>query len=271
MLSKLKAFLSSSRKPEPSQPHHDMDYGFGIARDTELSGWFLADENALFRGFPIHETDKVLDVGCGDSPFIRFCAERCNSVIYADINEEKVAATSRALQDIAIEKHPLVTDCRPIPLSDNHCDKVLALEVLEHVDDPAELISELVRVGKPGALYLLSVPDAGIENLQKKGLAPDVYFEKPNHIRIFDQETFSSLVTNAGLEIVSRDTFGFYWSMWWVFFWACKQDLTPPWHPLLQSWTRTWQELLDTTDGPRIKRALDDHLPKTQLIIARKP
>jgi len=78
-------------------------------------------------------------------------------------------------------------------------------------------------------------------------------------------------VLDAGLIIERKDHYGFYWSMWWFFFWTCKQDLSPPWHPLLESWTNTWAMLLDTPDGPRIKKALDRAMPKSQLIIARKP
>ena len=257
---------------EASQGSDLANGGFGVPGDTALSGWFNEGTGELFRGFPVHRDDTVLDVGCGDAPFTRFCAMRGAEVLFADIDEAKVHATQLALQDTPARKiSPIVSDCNPLPLEDETVDKVISLEVLEHVDDPEVFLRELVRVGKPGALYLITVPDPVIEKLQKNGLAPDAYFAKPNHIRIIERENFSQLVKDAGLEIVRQDRFGFYWSMWWVFFWACRQNVSPPWHPLLQSWTSTWSRLLETEDGPRIKRALDDFLPKTQLIIARKP
>jgi hypothetical protein len=40
---------------------------------------------------------------------------------------------------------------------------------------------------------------------------------------------------------------------------------------LLESWARTWDMVLKMRDGPRIKKALDEALPKSQAIIARKP
>lgn len=246
--------------------------GFGVPDDTRLSGWFRDETGELFEGFPILASDRVIDVGCGDAPFIKFCANQGAEVIFADIDEAKVAATEAALQGSEARKiTPIVSNCAPIPLPSNYVDKVISMEVLEHVEDPAAVMAELVRVGKPGSMYLITVPDAEIENLQKNGLAPDEYFQKPNHIRIFARADFRELVNESGLEILKCDSFGFYWSMWWVFFWACKQDLAPPWHPLLKSWTNTWSELLTTPDGARIKRVLDDFMPKTQLIIARKP
>ena len=144
------------------------------------------------------------------------------------------------------------------------------MEVLEHVEDPVQFVRELVRVGRPGAQYLITVPDPLGENVQTE-LAPSAYFERPNHIRIFQRDEFEKLLIDAGLIVEQRAYYGFFWSVWWFFFWACKQDLSPPWHPLLQSWTNTWDQLLATPDGPRIKAAMDKAMPKSQLILARKP
>lgn len=239
--------------------------------DAYLSGWFRRDSGELFVGFPIDAEDSVLDIGCGDGLFSTFCAERGAEVIFADIDGEKVAVVERLLQDSpARALQPLVTDANPIALPDARVNKVIAMEVLEHVRDPAQFMAELVRVARPGAQFLFTVPDPRGESVQKQ-LAPAAYFEHPNHIRVFQRDEFEQLILEAGLIIEKRADYGFYWSMWWFFFWACKQDLSPPWHPLLESWTSTWNMLLATPDGPRIKQALDQAMPKSQAIIARKP
>ena len=239
--------------------------------DASLSGWFREESGELLEGFPISADDHVLDVGCGEGVFIAFCAGRGAEVTYADIDAARIEAVTARLQGSkARATHPLVSDANPLPLPDAYADKVIGMEVMEHVDDPAAFLRELVRVGKPGALYLLSVPDAASERVQQH-LAPPGHFEKPNHINIFSREDFERLVTEAGLVIEHRAYYGFYWSIFWALFWTCDQDLSPPWHPLLESWARTWDMVLKMRDGPRIKKALDDALPKSQAIIARKP
>lgn len=240
--------------------------------DASLSGWFKQETGELFEGFPILETDHVLDVGCGDGAFISFCANQGAEVTFADIDAEKIATVkSRLDTSKARGVHGLVTDANPLPLPDAYADKVVAMEVLEHVDHPPEFLQELVRVGKPGALYLISVPDPVGEQVQKH-LAPPGYFEKPNHINIFDRETFERLIVEAGLVVEKRSSYGFYWTVFWAFFWTCDQDLlASPRHPLLQSWANTWELMLTMRDGPRIKKALDEAMPKSQAIIARKP
>ncbi len=239
--------------------------------DAALSGWFRRETGELLEGFPISPKDHVLDVGCGDGVFINFCASLGAEVTFADIDAEKIEGVAERLKDSkARAVHPLVSDANPLPLPEGYADKVIAMEVMEHVDSPADFLRELVRVGKPGALYLLSVPDAVSEGVQQK-LAPETHFQKPNHINIFSRNEFEQLVLNSGLVIERRAYYGFYWSVWWAFFWTCNQDLSPPWHPLLENWSRTWETLLTTRDGPRIKKALDEVMPKSQAIIARKP
>lgn len=239
--------------------------------ENQLSGWFNDETGELYEGFPIRAEDTVLDVGCGDAPFVSFCADQGAEVIFADIDAAKIDALHRRLQNSkARGLRPIVSDANPLPLEDATADKVVAMEVLEHVDDPRQFIDELVRVGKPGASYLLTVPGHLHENVQKR-LAPDSYFEKPNHIRIFGEGELDQLALDAGLTVHKSAGYGFYWSVWWYMFWACDQDLAEPWHPILQNWTRTWLMLLKTDQGPRIKGVLDDIMPKSHAIIASKP
>jgi hypothetical protein len=39
----------------------------------------------------------------------------------------------------------------------------------------------------------------------------------------------------------------------------------------MESWAKTWQDLLAQPDGLAIKQMLDQFMPKSQVIIARKP
>lgn len=272
MLEQLKRlFNKPSTLPSETTPPAPTTKDDPTLHDAYLSGWFQQNTGELMKGFPINSEDTVLDVGCGDGPFIHFCASRGAEVIFVDIDAQKVAAVEQLLQSTSARQiHPIVSDANPLPLADERADKIVCMEVLEHVEDPAKFMQELVRVGKSGALYLITVPDALGESVQRH-LAPESYFQKPNHIRVFSREDFDALIENAGLVIEKRVHYGFFWSMWWFFFWACKQDLSSPWHPLLQNWNQTWSMLLSLPDGPRIKKVLDDTMPKSQAIIARKP
>lgn len=240
--------------------------------DMSLSGWFRNEAGELIEGFPIREEDSVLDIGCGDGGFTLFAGRQGAEIFVADINQSSVdTAVARVRETRARAVHPLVTDANPIPLENERVSRVIAMEVLEHVDDPARFLKELVRVAKPGSLFLLTVPDPHGEKAQL-GIAPDNYFQKPNHIHIFERDEFEALVREAGLEVERRLGYGFYRTLWWFFYWASGQpSLSEPWHPLLEQWDRTWSELLSLPQGAKVKEALDQVMPKSQVIIARKP
>ncbi len=239
--------------------------------DAVLSGWFLNDSSEIFRGMSIGSDDVVVDVGCGDGGSILFCARKGARAVAIDLDPGTLAKTKAKLDDIEPGRHEAhVADASELPLPDAFATRIICTEVLEHVDDPQKVLGELVRIGRPGARYLLSVPDALQENLQKH-VAPPLYFEKPNHIRIIEREQFAQWVGDAGLIIEQQSSYGFFWSIWWALFWACDVDLEHPDHPALQHWTATWKAILDSPKGLSLKQNLDRFMPKSQVIVARKP
>jgi SAM-dependent methyltransferase len=254
---------------EPVVPLPD-SAGLGLF-DAVLSGWYLNDTNEVFRGIPISADDVVVDVGCGDGGSSLFCAKRGAKVIAIDIDPQTIAGIRVRLEGQApggFEAH--VSDANPLPLADGVATRVLCTEVLEHVDDPDQVLRELYRIGKPGARYLLTAPDALQEHLQER-VAPPVYFQKPNHIRIIERNEFIAMAERAGLIVENSAYYGFFWSIWWALFWSCKVDLGNPDHPVLNHWTEAWRALLSTPEGKEVKQKLDAFLPKSQVLIARKP
>lgn len=251
--------------------------------DAVQSGWYQSASDELFKGFPISADDQVLDVGCGAGGATLFCANRGADVTFTDVVPEKIESLrQRVAATPARRAEGLVVDSTQLPLADACMTRVISMEVLEHVADPAAFLKELARVGRPGALYLLAVPDPVGEKMQQ-GFAPEYYFKAPNHIHIFEREEFAELVTGAGLEIVQRSSFGFFWTMWMFFYWVVAKNakvelegashdiVQPPYPPLLNDWAKLWQQLIKMPEAAPMKQALDELLPKSQVIIARKP
>jgi len=251
--------------------------------DAVLDGWFLNDSGELLKGFAITADDSVLDVGCGEGVATLFAVRQGASVIFTDSEHDKVRDLARQVEAHGAKASlGLVSNSLPLPLADGCASKVVCMEVLEHIVEPEPFMAELVRMGLPGAQYLLSVPAPAGEHLQK-GIAPASYYQSPNHVQIFSAERFAALVEEAGLVIEHRQASGFFWVMGMIFFWAgeraagrdpggaVRDRIQPPFMPLMESWARTWQDLLTQPGGLAIKQTLDSFLPKSQVIIARKP
>lgn len=252
-----------------SPPHGPSAVGL---HDAKLAGWYGEDSGELFRGMPIGADDVVVDVGCGAGVNAVFCA-RQGAHVYAIDREPQVIRELRARlgAEARGEYAALVSDANPLPLDDGSATRVVCTEVLQHVEDPRRMLAELVRVGAPGALYLLSVPGALQETLQEK-LLPPKYRELPGGaLRVIGRDEFAQWVGEAGLTVLEHTQHGFFWSIWWALFWGCQVELHDPAHPALDHWTAAWQSLLDTPQGLQLKRQLDEFMPISQIIVARKP
>ena len=240
-------------------------------RDLEENGWFQRKTGELITGFPIRAEDTLVDVGCGHGGASMFAAGQGAEVIAVDIRPDVIERMDRELAKSKARSHRAVlSDANPLPLEDNSASCMLAMEVLEHVDDPDQFLTELVRVGKPDARYLITVPDPVAENVQKRVAKPG-YWEKPNHVRIFEREELAQTVTRSGLTIESRGHRSFFWAMWWILFWGSEQKkFDEPEAPVLANWTATWHELMQCPKGKEVRAALDEFMPKGQYVIARK-
>ena len=272
--------------PVPAHPEFVDSRTCGLI-DAVQAGWYLNDSGELLRGFAIRPGDTVLDFGCGEGGASLFAARQGSEVIFADTDAPKIAALegrmpgagARAWRGIVCGD---ICKGERLPLADGSVTRVIAMEVLEHVSDPGKVLDELVRVAAPGALFLVSVPDPAGEALQQI-VAPPGHFQPPNHIHIFSREAFAELLADAGLLVEQAHYSGFYWSLWMCFYWtiaradsmqnpgATRDAIGPPYHPLLDQWARTWQTLIDLPEGASLRSALDEFMPKSQTLIARKP
>jgi SAM-dependent methyltransferase len=241
--------------------------------EAERFGLFNEQTQELLGSFPIASADTVVDVGCGAGSASLFAAD-CGAAVYAvDVDPRALDTVEKRMRgrNPARSFQTIHSDANPLPLPDGVATRVVAQEVLEHVDDPRKFLAELVRIGRPNALYLLSVPDPAAEKVHKV-LAPESYWRKPNHLRIFERDEFTDLIHDADLHIEKRLSYSFFWSIWWILFWSGQGDLPAgaPGTPVLAHWNKTWAALRKTPNGPRIMQALDEFMPKAQVILARK-
>jgi SAM-dependent methyltransferase len=170
-------------------------------RDWKSDGWFNGQTGEIARGVPISPGQTVIDVGCGDSGFIGFVAQQGPEVILVDQDAARLAsAEARVRASPARACRAIQSDCDPIPLPDDAGDLVICSEVLEHVPDPVKFLQEVIRLARPGAQLLISVPDARSEQFVST-TAPPQYFQEPNHVRVYTAQAFEALIPDSALAI----------------------------------------------------------------------
>lgn len=94
----------------------------------------------------IKSTDKVLEIGPGDSPFHR-------SDVLLELEYDKVEDRIKQFghtKTLVSNKQIVYYDGKSFPFADKSFDYVICSHVLEHVNDVPFFLSEIFRVGKAG-------------------------------------------------------------------------------------------------------------------------
>lgn len=245
-------------------------------RDDVQAGFYQNVTDEVYRGVHISKDDVVVDVGCGSGGPLQFLSTRGATVIAVDVSAEVIEIAKSAVESRGGVVEFRVAHGQELPVPDDFATRVVCMEVLEHVDDPSFSLSEMYRIGKSGALYLLTVPDSNAERIIG-AVGGSEFFEKPLHIRVIERIEFEDLVRNAGLEILSHDYSGFVSTIRLALgIMRGTLDLNgrstlDEEDAVLLKWSRMWNELLDSPEGPEMKKALDFLVPRSQIIVARKP
>ena len=98
------------------------------------------------RGKEIH--GAVLDFGCGGKPYRQFFST--TSYLGCDVQQSG--------HDHSNEQIDFYYDGKTIPRSDATFDCIFSSEVLEHIFNPDQILSEMNRILKDGGLLLLTCP-----------------------------------------------------------------------------------------------------------------
>jgi SAM-dependent methyltransferase len=93
---------------------------------------------------------KVLDVGCGNSPYKYLLNSKKTEYFGIDIQDSENFGYDNA--------NIIHYDGKIIPFENEKFDAFICTEVLEHVADPTVLISEIHRTLKPGGQGIITIP-----------------------------------------------------------------------------------------------------------------
>lgn len=145
---------------------------------------------------------KLLDVGCGPGTinnigtYGRF---KKNFEIYGiDVSKEAVNSAKKRFPAGNFK----LGRGEEIPYPAKTFDCVLAKHVLEHVNDPKKILSEIYRVGKEGSSLIIAVPHPNMERILNVFL-PENLIKGLHHERVYDDKNLKKLLEKNGFSVVS--------------------------------------------------------------------
>lgn len=140
---------------------------------------------------------RLLDVGCGDKPYVSIFAPYVTEHIGVE-HEATFATTHGSMRDAGPDVY---YDGERLPFEDASFDTVLNVQVLEHTPSPQRLLDEMARVMKTDGVLILNAPFCF--RLHEE---PQDYFRySPHGLRV--------MCEHAGLEIVEMRAQGSLWSV----------------------------------------------------------
>jgi ubiquinone/menaquinone biosynthesis C-methylase UbiE len=152
-----------------------------------MEGFFSSLDDVL----PASPPTSVLEVGVGEGEVSQRIRERYPEarVVGVDLPDDQLAGHWQS-NGLACA----FADIARLPFGDQAFDLVLAIEVLEHVPDPAAALSELERVAR--ANLVLSVPREPIWRIAN--MARGKYIRDlgntPGHIQHWSRRSFAKMV-----------------------------------------------------------------------------
>jgi len=153
---------------------------------------------------------SLLDVGCGEGVLTHRWAQRIDGrVVGIDLDDPLLHEEWKGRQAPNLEYK--VMKAERMPFADDEFDVASAIEVLEHVPDPAHTVAEMARVAQ--RWLLVSVPREPLWrglNMARGAYLRDLG-NTPGHLNHWSKRSFVALLSRHGEVVQARSPFP--WTM----------------------------------------------------------
>lgn len=153
----------------------------------------VARDLAMIRSIP--RTTPVLDVGCGNGGFVVACARHGIDAVGVEAFDASASVAART----GISVIQGVGEHLPVPTG--AFDVIRLKEVLEHVQQPLALASEMQRALRAGGSFIAYVPTQWSQLYP----FPANFYDDYTHIRAFSKVGLQRLLEDAGFDDIVID------------------------------------------------------------------
>jgi SAM-dependent methyltransferase len=161
-------------------------------------------ERTLEELFVQADPQSLLDVGCGEAVLTYQWAQRLapRRVVGIDLEDASIQAEWEERRAPNLEYR--IMKAERMPFADSEFDVATAIEVLEHVPDPAHTVAEMARVAE--RWLLVSVPREPL--WRTINVARGTYLKAlgntPGHVNHWSKRSFVSLLERHGEVVEAR-------------------------------------------------------------------
>jgi 2-polyprenyl-3-methyl-5-hydroxy-6-metoxy-1,4-benzoquinol methylase len=144
---------------------------------------------------------RLLDVGCGPGFLLSCAGARGWNAVGVDLNRW---AVEHAVNELGVDAR--TGELAEQEFESESFDAVTAMDLIEHVVDPEQLIAEIARLTRPGAGLAVLTPDAGSPVSRALGRRWPEVARAGEHTVLFSVEGLVALLKRHGFDAV-----GWHW------------------------------------------------------------
>jgi SAM-dependent methyltransferase len=158
---------------------------------AEENYWFRRHEVAYLRCADLCAGQEVLEAGCGEGYGADLIASVARRVIAVDYDAAAVAHVRSRYPRVQV----LAANLAAVPIPDASVDVVVNFQVIEHLWDQPQFVTECLRLLRPGGRLLMSTPN-------RITFTPDSDTPvNPFHTRELNATELRELLEDAGFQI----------------------------------------------------------------------
>lgn len=175
-----------------------LDYdGYYGESNLSVPDFISSRLDEIFASFaPYRESNRLLDIGCGAGSLLQ-AARR------AGWRAEGLEVSRTAAEHVRSEGFEVFCgELSEARYPSGHFDVVTASEVIEHLEDPHELLAEVARILRPGGLFWATTPHG--RGISARVLGTDWSTVcPPEHLQLFSLGGARRILERAGFRRVS--------------------------------------------------------------------
>lgn len=150
----------------------------------------------------IKKSSVVLDYGCGVGTLDLYFGSKCKKIVGIDISNRAIQIAKSTLRNINIKDTNIQFQTLERFKKENNYNKydvIICSEVIEHVPDDTQLISDLYSYCKKGSVLFLSTPSVN-SPLHRLGVLKR-FDDRVGHLRRYSVDGLKTVFSKTGFKV----------------------------------------------------------------------